>query len=411
MDTRRARNGGPDTMRPFGPTDPVGDTRSEDAERHKGARSSRSIWVPLIFGLVGLILGLAAGWWLFQDDWQAPAPIIIDLAGGRYVSLGDSYSAGEGLDPWETGTQNPPSGNRCHRSRIWAYSRLLLFTNEGGRHHRACSGAVIANVYQTPQKHEGVIDEQDLQITPQIEGPDVALVTVTMSGNDAGFSRVLKTCLKNSECPDRRYVDIDKQVYPTLRAWAEIRLPRIRDHLVDLFGDLRVSFPNARILAIGYPALFPVEKPPISEDPGGICQAFFSRWDATERAAIRDWGAQLNRHIYGATRDAGAEIEFVDLAAPFAGHEACGASGPWLRAVGLLTAPARDGSFHPRRVGQAMIARIVSCHLDVYGSAIEWASGDEIARLAMAGCVAGQSVGLSEIAASEAPPEGGDAGG
>jgi hypothetical protein len=209
-------------------------------------------------------------------------------------------------------------------------------------------------------------------------------------------------------CPDRPYVDLDGRGYPSLTAWAQERLPLLGERLVELYRRLRGSFPNARILVAGYPTLFPAERPPIAEDPGGICRALFTGWTADERAAIRGWGAELNRVILSATRTADAEIEYVDLASHFAGHEACGPSGPWLRAVGLTSGPVRDGSFHPRRVGQAMIARIVSCHLHVHPTAGSALAGGEAAGFAMAGCVAAQSSGLSEMPPSPSPvaPEG-----
>jgi GDSL-like Lipase/Acylhydrolase family len=362
-------------------------------------------WARGVLSLLVFALGTGVGWWSSRRDPPPPPPVVIDLPAGRYVALGDSYSAGEGLDPWEGGTQDAPKGNRCHRSSTWAYSRLLTFVNETTPLHRACSGAVIANAYDTPQTHRGVIEPQTVQVTPEVEGSDVVLITITMSGNDAGFSKVLKVCFQHSDCPDRPYVDIDGKEYESLRAWAEERLPKIGHDLVPLYQHLRRSFPNARILVLGYPALFPVERPPISEDPGGICRVLFNEWDAFERAAVREWGAQLNRYIAAATREAVGGIEYVDLAPYFAGHEACGSHGPWLRAVGIASGPVRDGSFHPRRVGQAMIARIVSCHLDVYDSAVEAVTGDYESRFAMAGCVAGQVIGLSEMPASGTPPE------
>jgi hypothetical protein len=272
--------------------------------------------------------------------------------------------------------------------------------NETIRLHRACSGAVIANTYDDPQVHAGVSEPQTVQVTPEIERPDVVLVTITMSGNDAGFSKVLKVCFLHSSCVDRHYVDVDGTDHSSLQEWADERLPQIGHDLVPMYQHLRQSFPGARILVLGYPALFPVARPPISEDPGGVCRALFTQWDISERAAIRGLGAQLNGYVAMAVRTAASDIEFVELAPYFAGHEACGSQGPWLRAVGIASGAVRDGSFHPRRVGQAMIARIVSCHLDVYDSAAEAALGDDESRFAMAGCVAGQTIRLSEMPAS-----------
>jgi hypothetical protein len=285
------------------------------------------------------------------------------------------------------------------------YSRLLTFVNETESIRRACSGAVIANVYEVPQVHRGAPEPQEIQVTSEIEGDDVSLVTLTMSGNDIGFSKVLTFCFKHRDCLDRRYIDIGGKEFESLRMWAETRLPKVSGDLVQLFQHLRSSFPRARILVLGYPYLFPVEEPPIAEDPGGVCHLLLREWDGLERAAIRDFGSQLNRSIIEATRKAGEGIEYVDLASYFAGHEACGSHGPWLRAVGITSGPVRDGSFHPRRVGQAMIARIVSCHLSIYDSGGEAADADDESRFAMAGCVAGQSIGLDEMPASGTPPD------
>ena len=367
-------------------------------------------WARASLGLVVFVLGVGVGWWTSRRDPPPPPPIEIDLPAGRYVAIGDSYSAGEGLDPWESGTEDAPVGNRCHRSRIWAYSRLLTFANETTGVQRACSGAVIDNVYVTAQVHAGAPEPQEFQVTEAVVGPDpsdVVLVTVTMSGNDVGFSNVLKVCFLEKDCPGHPYVDQDKKVYESLREWAEVRLPKVGSELVPFYKHLRRSFPGARILVLGYPYLFPVEKPSIAEDPGAVCHVLFREWDASERAAIREWGAQLNRFIIEATRKAAGDIEYVDLAPYFAGHEACGSHGPWLRAVGITSGPVRDGSFHPRRVGQAMIARIISCHLSVYDSAAEAVAPDDESRFAMAGCVAGQSIGLEEMPASGTPPEAG----
>jgi hypothetical protein len=104
--------------------------------------------------VLGLLVGLFAGWLLWErDGWTPPPPLPIDVGSGRYVALGDSYVAGEGLEPWEGGTEDSPVGNRCHRSAIWAYSQLLTFAEDSKivRVFRACSGAVTANAYDTPQ--------------------------------------------------------------------------------------------------------------------------------------------------------------------------------------------------------------------------------------------------------------------
>ena len=144
------------------------------------------------------------------------------------------------------------------------------------------------------------------------------------------------------------------------------------------------------ILVLGCSARFPPEAPPIHRVRSALCTLLFERWTAPERDAIRSWGLNLNRVIQEATQEAGAQIEYVDIAPYFAGHEPCSTGGEWVRFIGLFDGAVRDGSFHPLADGQRMIARIVSCHLDVFETA-------EMARTkqtdyAMTGCVAKETV-------------------
>lgn len=64
--------------------------------------------------VVAFAIGLLVGAWVFDEsDVIIPGPAPIDLgAPGRYVALGDSYSAGEGLAPFQEGTQRHRPGGR-----------------------------------------------------------------------------------------------------------------------------------------------------------------------------------------------------------------------------------------------------------------------------------------------------------
>src|SRR5690606_8987166 len=66
-----------------------------------------------------------------------------------YLALGDSFSSGEGVEPFELGT-NQAGYNLCHRSED-AYPRLISGTSAkipslGSGGFRACSGAVTENI-------------------------------------------------------------------------------------------------------------------------------------------------------------------------------------------------------------------------------------------------------------------------
>jgi hypothetical protein len=82
-------------------------------------------------------------------------------AGATYVALGDSYAAGEGLGPYEVGSEHNPNGepntdpakNTCHRSMADAYGSLnqvsplvLPELPMSQRSFWACAGAVAADL-------------------------------------------------------------------------------------------------------------------------------------------------------------------------------------------------------------------------------------------------------------------------
>jgi len=365
----------------------VSKTDERDGWLSKVPRWVFAVAIALASGGLGFLVG---AWVSDESDVIIPGPVPIDLGRpGRYVALGDSYSAGEGLTPYQEGTQDADQGgDRCHRSEQLAYPLLLQFVQETETTmiFRACSGAVVPNVFDIVQDHGGVLNTQGLQVEPDIAGDDVTLVTLTMGGNDVDFAKVLSFCyFKGPDCSELPY-----KSYEHLRDWVDARLGDLKVDLVNLYGRLRDAFPRARILVLGYSALFPLKAPPIYRDRGGLCNALFGNWTAPEREAIRNAGFNLSRVILEATQAAGADIEYVDISSHFAGHEPCSTGGEWIRFVGVLNRQVRDSSFHPLADGQRMMARIVSCHLDVFPAADT--PRTKTTNYAMTGCVAKETV-------------------
>lgn len=356
---------------------------------------SRSRWwiARSLILVVVLGIGLLAGDWLdlfFNQKPDLPEPREVNLgAPGTYVALGDSFSAGEGLSPFESGTEDTDrGGDRCHRSQEFAYPLALEFTHETTVQFRACSGAVVDNVFGSVQEHDGVPNRQGKQVETGVGGENVRLVTITMGGNDLDFAKVLNFCFEEPHCADQKYKGEE-----SLDRWINLRIEEVGSSLAALYADLRESFSKARVLVLGYPPLFPEFAPPLSKPHNAVCQVLFSKWKAEERQAIRDWGLALNGAIeVGA---GGAGVEYVDVSSHFAGHEPCGTAGEWVRFVGLsLDSAIRDGSFHPLRDGQAMMARIVSCHIEVMEPGTTTPSLTQ--RYAMTGCVARETRFVAE---------------
>ena len=121
---------------------------------------------------------------------------------GNYVALGDSYSAGEGLPPFAAGTDV----TKCDRSVSYAYPDLLLTLlrkqdSQATLSFTACSGALEGQILGPTHRIGGFVPPQ---ITGKVD-PSVGLVTLTIGGNNAIFSKVVMTCLVSGNCLDKQF--------------------------------------------------------------------------------------------------------------------------------------------------------------------------------------------------------------
>jgi flagellar hook assembly protein FlgD/PKD repeat protein/lysophospholipase L1-like esterase len=115
----------------------------------------------------------------------------------RYVSLGDSYSSGEGVPVFEPGTDadltaDPSDRNTCHRSAQGAYGRLLVAgppqgVNMSPAEFAACSGAIASDIVRA----------NDIGLPAQASRVNqfTDLITLTMGGNDIGFRDIAIACV------------------------------------------------------------------------------------------------------------------------------------------------------------------------------------------------------------------------
>jgi lysophospholipase L1-like esterase len=234
----------------------------------------------------------------------------------HYVSLGDSYSAGEGLpDPVQPCGRTPGAYPSLVAERAGLVPSL-----------HACNGATTADVLD---------DEQDPGAGRQIDAvaADTDVVTITIGGNDIGFRRVMTDCVLAS-LPCTRLAD---QVTAALAGLG----PR----LLDVYREVRRRAPHARLLVIGYPQLV--------VDPAAATTGSCAGMTLDEVRWVRDEGDALDAVIKAAAATAGAS--YIDTAGPFSGHEACTAQ-PWMEGVNLSDVVA---SFHPNPAGQEELARLV----------------------------------------------------
>ncbi|WP_440710859.1 SGNH/GDSL hydrolase family protein [Herbiconiux sp. YIM B11900] len=192
-------------------------------------------------------------------------------AGKSYVALGDSYSAGFGLTPF---SEEPASG--CYQADQ-NYPHLVAESLGLVLDDRTCSGAVTANIRDTPQVT--ITGAGTAPVQSDALGPDTDIVTVTIGGNDLGFSTVAQTCVAESATGplvlDALGIGLQncKQYYAPVVDGIEIdRLKYLLDNTVtpaldETFALIHAKAPNAKVFVIGYPAI----TPDVANTPAGGC--------------------------------------------------------------------------------------------------------------------------------------------
>ena len=222
----------------------------------------------------------------------------------NYVAMGDSYSSGLGAGNY--------SGGSCDRSSH-AYAQLWATANAPASFaFVACSGATTTDV-----------------INNQLSALSSAttLVSITIGGNDVGFSHVMITCVLGSTSTCVNAVN---------QAEAQAR-SQLSGALSTLFGDISARAPNARVVVMGYPEFYD-----LSRSPGCIGLS------TTDRTAL-DGGADVLDSVIQAAATRRPRFVYAEIRPAFGGHEICD-SASWLHSVDWFNL---GDSYHPTASGQS----------------------------------------------------------
>ncbi len=231
-----------------------------------------------------------------------------------YAALGDSFSSGEGAEPYDAGTGSCYVGALAWPRRLYADVSDMVSVD-----HRACAGARTEHL-------TGPWDSRELPAQiPAEPDPEVTLVTLTIGGNDVGFGNIVGSCVI-ARCPTPDDAGLTE------------RLATLVEQLTgSVYPALRVAYPEARIVHVGYPRL----TPSAGEEVAGC------GWlDGEDQARAAGILAALDDSIRGAADQSEHDVEYVDVTEALAGHELCSAT-PWLNEVGLGA-----GHAHPNAAGQ-----------------------------------------------------------
>lgn len=244
---------------------------------------------------------------------------LIDKALITYVAIGDSYSSGEG---------NPPfTGGECHRSEAaWPNILATRAHRLSFLGNRACSGAEKPAL-DNPYKGKPPMIDQVAALKPD-------LVTLTITGNDVGFSSILGNCMLLDCVQNGRL----RHAFNAAQAQ--------RTHLPGYLSKLKKAAPQAKIVLVGYPQIFPRTQ----------AEAVNCGWlEPEERQALNSLGEDLNEFERQAAATAG--ITFVSVANVLAGHELC-TQDSWMFKI-VVTCVRDSKCGHPLKPGQEAIANRV----------------------------------------------------
>ncbi len=331
--------------------------------------------VALVGGLTGGVLGgpgagtpsaEAAPLWPVPQPYRVQADPPVRLAtlpqGSEYVALGDSYSAGYGL-PVPT---HLPS-NACGQSaEDWPHqvaARFGLALTDV-----SCAGATSADVTRRSQ-YRGT--------PPQVQAlsADTRLVTLTIGGNDADLFGTASSCLALSASGP---VFSGKNAPSCQHSLEEDGVDRLGDRIrsrvalgiADTLAAIRTAAPDAVIVLVGYPAIFPdaVHTPARgcfrpAVDLGTLTGSFpRDTYPFTDDDVRYLHGVQEQLDTVGQAAARAADVTFVDVFAGSQAHSPCARSGAWITGVsldsgsGLQRIDLEPGALHPNSAGTRWLA-------------------------------------------------------
>ncbi|KAA1376494.1 SGNH/GDSL hydrolase family protein [Aeromicrobium fastidiosum] len=231
-----------------------------------------------------------------------------------YVALGDSFTAGPGIDPQST------DAGLCQRSNA-NWPALVATTLDRDLTDVSCTGATTTDLAATVAS--GAVPR------------DTGLVTVSAGGNDGSlFVALIRACATGSS---------------TCRAYVSDELPGVLDQttadLADLLGSVRGDAPDADVVLVGYPRIMPTT---------GTCPEV--RIPAADVSSVVTAEAALDAALASAADRAG--VRYVSLRTASEGHDACAGDAAWTN--GTSPTPGDGIVFHPNARGMQAVADVVA---------------------------------------------------
>jgi lysophospholipase L1-like esterase len=259
-------------------------------------------------------------------------------ATGRYVALGDSYTAG----PLIPNQSLSPLG--CLRSDH-NYPHLVqpglttaTFTDI------SCSGATTDDMFTAQSTEIGTNP-------PQLEAltTDTRVVTLGIGGNDIGFTSIIENCVRVNPfdpCKDDYVHGSTDDI--------SVRIAATAPKVDAVIAAIHARSPGARVHVVGYPVILPASGygcwPTVPITP-------------TDVPYLRSKEIELNTML--ANRAAADGAFYDDTYTSSVGHDVCKATGTrWVEGL-VPTSPAAP--VHPNALGMQNTARAVLARINAAG--------------------------------------------
>jgi lysophospholipase L1-like esterase len=301
--------------------------------------------------------------------------------GLHYVALGDSYASGFGVAPYGA---SPVPG--CLQSTT-DYPHQVAASLGLRLDDRSCAGATASNITRVPQSTG--VGGATAPAQANALSADTDVVTVSIGGNDLGFSDVITNCIALdkdgplfSEIRGGSYAHCKDFYSPVVHGVERDRLA-VRIHntvaprLAKTFRLIAQRAPRAKVFVVGYPLIAPSSsrfpngcfssligdsglEPPFPQNAfpfTSVDTAYFNRTQVALNAAIRS-AAEARGFTYVSTAEGSAA------------HTACAAAGSaWIAGLTLTDhgTPANStpvegtkygilfGALHPNAAGVAYL--------------------------------------------------------
>lgn len=335
-----------------------------------------------------------------------------------YVALGDSYSSGQGLTPYQPDSSYDDSvpgdlQSNCNRTEMNdladAYPENVEAPGTGGQYvaalaenassgsganagsgyefdFLACSGQFTTQITETAADSAaasyGKVSQSVMPNVPAWNGYQLGygelpqadtgylndntnLVTLMSGGDDARFVPVLTACIEaeaevalgglTDDCTDGYTFSGDPS---PINMYEPEVLEALQAHLLQVYKQIATLAPNAEIIVIAYPNLFDGDTSATSScvPSSGVNSANEDLFDS--------WGDVLRTSTEGAVAQAirdGINIDMINSDPAFSGHKICDTDN-WINGVAMTNGSAvvGPGSFHPNGAGQEEFATLVN---------------------------------------------------